>query len=54
MAAAPEADDAPLGSAMAPPFDPPPAEGQGHTMEVDDEDGDPPQLAPSPLRMTIY
>ena len=54
MAAAPEADDASSGSATAPPSDPPPAEGQGQTIEVDDEDGDPPQLAPSPLQMTIY
>ena len=46
MAAAPEANDAPLGSTTARPSDPPPAEGQGHTMEVDDEDGDPPPASP--------
>ena len=35
MATAPGADDAPLGSAVAPPSNPPPTE--GHAMEVDEE-----------------
>ena len=40
MAAAPETDDTPSVSAMAQSSDPPPAEGQAHAMEVDDEDRD--------------
>ena len=46
MAIAPEADDTPSGSAMTQSSDPPPAEGQAHAMEVDDEDGDPPPASP--------
>ena len=42
MAIAPEANDTPSGSAMAQSSAPPPAEGQAHAMEVDDEDGGPP------------
>ena len=37
MAPAPGVNDAPPGSAMTPASDPPPAEGQAHDMEVDDE-----------------
>ena len=46
MAIAPETDDTPSGSAMTQSSDPPPAEGQAHAMEVDDEDGDPPPASP--------
>ena len=46
MAIAPEADDTPSGSATTQSSDPPPAEGQAHAMEVDDEDGDPPPASP--------
>ena len=46
MAIAPETDDTPSGSAMTHSSDPPPAEGQAHAMEVDDEDGDPPPASP--------
>ena len=46
MAFAPEADDTPSGSAMTQSSDPPPAEGQAHAMEVDDEDGGPPPASP--------
>ena len=46
MAIAPEADDTPSGSAMTQSSDPPPAEGQAHAMEVDDEDGGPPPASP--------
>ena len=46
MATAPEADDTPSGSAMTQSSDPPPAEGQDHAMEVDDEDGGPPPAIP--------
>ena len=46
MATAPEADDAPSGSAMTQSSDPPPAEGQAHAMEVDDEDSGPPPVSP--------
>ena len=42
MAIAPETDDTPSVSATTQSSDPPPAEGQAHAMEVDDEDGDPP------------
>ena len=37
MATAPGVDDAPSESAMTQASDPPPTEGQTHTMEVDDE-----------------
>ena len=37
MATAPGVDDAPSESATTPASDPPPAEGQTHAMEVDDE-----------------
>ena len=46
MAIAPVADDTPLGSAMTQSSDPPPAEGQIHAMEVDDENGGPPPASP--------
>ena len=46
MAIAPVADDTPSGSAMTQSSDPPPAEGQAHAMEVDDEDGGPPPASP--------
>ena len=46
MAIAPEADDTPSGSAMTQSSDPPPAEGQAHAMEVDDEDGGSPPASP--------
>ena len=46
MAIAPETDDTPSVSAMAQSSDPPPAEGQAHVMEVDDENGDPPPASP--------
>ena len=46
MAIAPEANDTPSGSAMTQSSDPPPAEGQAHAMEVDDEDGGPPPASP--------
>ena len=46
MATAPEADDAPSGSAMTQSTDPPPAEGQAHAMEVDDKDSSPPPASP--------
>ena len=54
MATAPEANHAPSGNAMTQSSDPPPAEGQAHAMEVDDENSGPPQLALSPLQMMIY
>ena len=46
MAIAPGANDTPSGSAMTQSSDPPPAKGQAHAMEVDDEDGDPPPASP--------
>ena len=46
MATAPETDDTPSVSTMTQSSDPPPAEGQAHAMEVDDEDGDPPPASP--------
>ena len=46
MAVAPETDDTPSVSAMTQSSDTPPAEGQVHAMEVDDEDGDPPPASP--------
>ena len=42
MAIAPETDDTPSVSATTQSSDPPPAEGQAHVMEVDDENGNPP------------
>ena len=42
MAIAPETNDTPSVKAMTQSSDPPPAEGQAHVMEVDDENGDPP------------
>ena len=46
MATAPETNDTPSVSAITQSSDPPPAEGQAHAMEVDDEDGDPPPASP--------
>ena len=46
MAITPVADDAPSGSAMTHPSDPPPVEEQTHSMEVDDEDDGPPPASP--------
>ena len=46
MATAPETDDSPSVSAVTQSSDHPPAEGQAHAMEVDDEDGDPPPASP--------
>ena len=46
MAIAPVADDTPSGSATTQSSDPPPAKGQAHAMEVDDEDGGPPPASP--------
>ena len=46
MAIAPVADDTPSGSAMTQSSDPPPAKGQAHAMEVDDEDCSPPPASP--------
>ena len=46
MAIAPVADDTPLGSITTQSSDPPPAEGQTHAMEVDDEDGGPSPASP--------
>ena len=46
MAIAPEADDIPSGSATTQSSDPPPAKGQAHAMEVDDEDGGPSPASP--------
>ena len=46
MATAPEADDAPSGSAVTQSSDPPPAEGQGCAMEVDNDDSGPPPAGP--------
>ena len=46
MAIAPETDDTPSVSATTQSSDPPPAEGQAHVMEVDDEDGNPPPASP--------
>ena len=46
MAIAPETDDTPSVSATTQSSDPPPAEGQAHAMEVDDEDGNPPPASP--------
>ena len=46
MAIAPETDDTPSVSATTQSSDPPPAKGQAHVIEVDDEDGDPPPASP--------
>ena len=46
MAIAPGAGDTPSGSATTQSSDSPPAEGQVHAMEVDDEDGSPPPASP--------
>ena len=46
MAIAPETNDTPSVSAMTQSSDPPPAEGQAHVMEVDEEDGNPPPASP--------
>ena len=46
MVIAPETDDTPSGSALTHSSDRPPAKGQAHAMEVDDEDGDPPPASP--------
>ena len=46
MAIAPVANDTPSGSTMTPSSDPPPAEGQTHAMEVDDENGSTPPASP--------
>ena len=46
MATTPAANDTPSGSTMTQSSDPPPAEGQTHAMEVDDEDGGPPPASP--------
>ena len=46
MAIAPVANDTPSGSAMTQSSDPPPAKGQTHAMEVDDENGGPPLASP--------
>ena len=46
MAIAPVAGDTPSGSTMTQSSDPPPAEGQAHAMEVDDEDSSPPPASP--------
>ena len=46
MAIAPVANDTPSGSTTTQSSDPPPAEGQTHAMEVDDENGGPPPASP--------
>ena len=46
MAPAPEANNAPSGSATTQSSDPPPAEGQARAMEVDDEGSGPPPASP--------
>ena len=48
MAITPVADDTPSGSATTQSSDPPPAKGQTHAMEVDDENGSPPPDSPIP------
>ena len=54
MAITPVANDAPSGGAMTQSSDSPPVKEQTHSMEVDDEDDGPPQLAPSPPGRMIY
>ena len=46
MATAPETNDTPSVGATNQSSDPPPAKGQAHAMEVDDEDGNPPPASP--------
>ena len=46
MATAPGANDAPSGSTVTQSSDPPPAEGQGRAMEVDDDGSGPPPASP--------
>ena len=46
MATAPKTNDTPSVSAIPQSSDPPPAKGQAHVMEVDDEDGDQPPASP--------
>ena len=46
MVIAPETNDTPSVSATTQSSDPPPAKGQAHAMEVDDEDGNPPPASP--------
>ena len=46
VAPATEADNAPSGSAVTQSSDPPPAEGQAHAMEVDEECSDQPPASP--------
>ena len=46
MTTTPEGDDAPSGSTVTQSSDSPPAEGQAHAMEVDDEDSGPPPASP--------
>ena len=46
MATAPEANDVPSWSTVTQSSDPPPAEGQGHAMEVDADDSGPPPASP--------
>ena len=46
MAPVPEADSAPSGSTATQSSDPPPAEGQAHAMEVDDEGSGSPPASP--------
>ena len=46
MATAPEADDAPSGSAATQSSDPPPAEDQVYAMEMDHKDSGPPPASP--------
>ena len=46
MASAPETDNAPPMSATVPYSDPPPAKGQAHAMEVDEQDGHAPSASP--------
>ena len=54
MATAPGAGDAPPESATTQASDPPPTEGQTHTMEVASRVFAHLRLVPSPLRTTIY
>ena len=54
MAIAPETNDTSSVSAMTQSSYPPPAKGQAHVMEVDDEDGNPPLASPISLWIMIY
>ena len=49
MTIAPGTDDTPSVSATTQSPDPPPAKSQTHTMEMDDEHGDPPPTSPVSL-----